>query len=169
MTLKLIVSLLLLSCGSLAVSQRRPAVEPYKITGVKAMLFYDNKGTFSRDVAEPESDRYEVPSILWNTPLEGTSREGAATSMLVTVEVEGEYALAPPRQIELVASYKPINSRRERVVRDLESIKIRESGKYIAGFWLKDVGCSRLQLSARILGQRNQSKTKRIVRFGCGE
>jgi len=169
MTLKLIASLLLLSFASLAVSHNRQAVAPYKITAVKAMLFYDNKGSFSADVAEPESDRYEVPSILWNTPLEGTSREGAATSMLVTVEVEGEYALARPRQIELVASYKPVNSRRERVVREIESIKIRESGKYIAGFWLKDVGCSRLQLSASILGQRNQSKTKRIVRFGCGE
>ncbi|HEY6243904.1 MAG TPA: hypothetical protein VIX17_08165 [Pyrinomonadaceae bacterium] len=169
MTLKLIASLLLLSCGSLAAIPNRQAVAPYKITAVKAMLFYDNKGTFSPEVAEPESDRYEVPSILWNTPLEGSTREGAATSMLVTVEVEGEYALAPPRQIELVASYKPINSRRERVVREIESVKIRESGKYIAGFWLKDVGCSRLQLSVRILGQRNQSKTKRIVRFGCGE
>ena len=167
--LKLIATILMISFGSLAVSQSRPAVAPYKITAVKAMLFYDNKGTFSADVAEPESDRYEVPSILWNTPLEGTSREGAATSMLVTVEVEGEYAVAPPRQIALVASYTPINSRRERVVREIESIKIRESGKSIAGFWLKDVGCSRLQLSARILGQRNQSKTKRIVRFGCGE
>jgi hypothetical protein len=171
MTPKLIVTatLLLITFSSLAAIPIHQAVAPYKITAVKAMLFYDNKATFSRDVAEPESDRYEVPSILWNTPLEGASREGAATSMLVTVEVEGEYALAPPRQIELVASYKPINSRRERVVRDLESIKIREGGKYIAGFWLQDVGCSRLRLSARILGQRNQSKTKRIVRFGCGE
>src|ERR1041385_8572551 len=106
MTLKLIASLLLLSCGSLAAIPNRQAVAPYKITAVKAMLFYDNKGTFSPDVAEPESDRYEVPSILWNTPLEGSTREGAATSMLVTVEVEGEYALARSRQIELVASYR---------------------------------------------------------------
>ena len=88
---KLIATVLLISFGSLAVSQNRQTVAPYKIKAVKAMLFYDNKGTFSRDVAEPESDRYEVPSILWNTPLEGASREGAATSMLVTIEIEGEY------------------------------------------------------------------------------
>ena len=46
MTLKLIASLLLLSCGSLAAIPNRQAVAPYKITAVKAMLFYDNKGTF---------------------------------------------------------------------------------------------------------------------------
>jgi hypothetical protein len=169
MPLRVITTILLVSYSSLVLSQNRQAVAPYKITAMKAMLFYDNTGTFSRDVAEPETDRYEVPSILWNTPMEGSSREGASTSMLVTVEVEGEYAFAPPRQIELVARYLPIDARRERIVRARESIKIRESGKYIAGFWLKDVGCSRLHLSARILGQRNYSRMNRLVRFGCGE
>jgi hypothetical protein len=133
------------------------------------MLFYDNKGTFSSDVAEPETGAFVVPSILWNTPLEGASREGASTSVLVTVEVSGEYAAAPARRIEFTARYKPIDSRRERVVKKFAPIWIRESGKYLAGFWLDEAGCNPVRLSARIVGQKKSSWMRRIIRFGCGE
>jgi hypothetical protein len=133
------------------------------------MLFYDNTGTFSHDVADSETDLFAVPSILWNTPMEGASREGASTSVLVTVEVSGEYAAASTRRIEFTARYRPIDGRRERVVRRFAPIWIRESGKYVAGFWLDEAGCNPVRLTARIVGQKKSSLMKRVIRFGCGE
>lgn len=133
------------------------------------MLFYDNQGTFSRDVAEPESDVFTVPSILWNTPIEGASREGAATSVLVTVEVSGEYVAGVSRKIQLIAKYKSLENERPTVLRLLAPITIRENGKYIAGFWLNNVGCNPVKLAARVVGQKQSSRIDRIIKFGCGE
>jgi hypothetical protein len=132
------------------------------------LLFYNNKGTFSRDVAEPAFENYLVPSILWNTLIEGASREGASTQVLVTVEVSGEYAATRLRQIEFTARYKPIEGRREMFIRRLIPIRIGESGNYIAGFWLDNAGCNTVRLSARIVGQKQPSLTKRFIKFGWG-
>jgi hypothetical protein len=55
------------------------------------------------------------------------------------------------------------------VVRRIVPIRIRENGKYMAGFWLYEAGCHPVRLSARIIGQREASTMKRIIKFGCGE
>ena len=154
-------------CLSLAINahgQRRVGnqVAHYTITSLKAMLFYDNEGTFSEDVALPDSEPFPIPSPLWNTT-------ASSTSVLVTVEVNGEYADAPSRRIEFTAKYQPLDARRVIVVRRLSPIWIRENGKYIAGFWLNDAGCNPVWLSARILGQGKSTTTKKIIKFGCGE
>jgi hypothetical protein len=120
-------------------------------------------------VAEAETEPFVVPSILWNTPMEGASREGASTSVLVTIEVSGEYAAAPPRRIEFTARYRPIDGRRERLVKKFAPIWIRESGKYVAGFWLDEAGCNRVNLSAAQVGLKKTSLMRRVIRFGCGE
>ena len=165
----LLVLLLLLCCTPCLNAQTR--VADYTITSIQAKLFYDNTGTFSRDVSESEAemDRFVVPSILWNTPMEGSAREGASTSVLVTVEVSGEYAAAPLRRIEFTARYAPIDAHRELVVRRFAPIWIREQGKYVAGFWLNEAGCNPVRLSARIVGQKKSSLMRRVIRFGCGE
>src|ERR1044072_3282399 len=99
--MRLLASLLLLLCTSPLIAQTR--VADYTITSIQAKLFYDNTGTFSRGVSEAELEAFVLPSLLWNTPMEGSSREGASTSLLVTVEVSGEYAAAPRRRIEFIA------------------------------------------------------------------
>jgi hypothetical protein len=144
-------------------------VADYTITSMQAKLFYDNTGTFSRDVSEASMDPFVVPSILWNTPMEGSSREGASTSVLVTVEVSGEYEASAHRRIEFTARYRPIDTRKEIVVRRFAPVFIRESGKYVAGFWLNETGCNPVKLTARIVGQRKASLIRRVIRFGCGE
>ena len=146
-----------------------PRVSDYRITSLQAKLFYDNQGTFSGDVAQEDTGPFLVPSILWNTPMEGASRGGASSSMLVTVEVVGEYANAPPRRIEVTAKYRPLAGARVVFFRRSAPIWIRENGKYVSGFWLYNVGCNPVALSARITGQRSSQPFKRVVRFGCGE
>jgi len=57
---------------------------PYKITAIKAMLFYDGKGTFSRDVlAKPDF-------TFWNTIIGEGDADGPSNSTLVLVEVTGK-------------------------------------------------------------------------------
>ena len=166
MRLLLALFLVLLAATPL-ISQTR--VADYTITSMKAMLFYDNKGTFSVDVSEAELEPFVVPSILWNTPMEGSSREGASSSVLVTVEVSGEYAAALTRKIDFTARYKPIEGKKEIIVRKSAPIWIRENGKYVAGFWLNEAGCNPVKLTARITGQKRSSLMRRFIRFGCGE
>jgi hypothetical protein len=167
---RLLSIILILAWAATASAQRASPAPPFTITSVKAMLFYDNKGTFSRDVAEDMSEPQLVPSILWNTPIEGASREGAATSVLVTVEVSGEY-LGPKttRSIEFTAKYKSVETSRQIIVRRVTPIRIGESGIYIAGFWLDEAGCDPVMLKARIIGQKKQSIMLKKIRFGCGE
>lgn len=154
------------SAGTTAQSQ----TPPFKITAMKAMLFYDNNGTFSADVAGEDDGEPFVPSILWNTPMEGSSRVGASSSTLVTVEVTGETEAAPLRKIEFIARYIPLNrSRREIIVTKTASIRMGESDKFVAGFWLNETGCNPVKLSARIVGQRRTARIKKIIKFGCGE
>ena len=54
-------------------------------------------------------------------------------------------------------------------MRRIVPIRIREQGKYIAGFWLNDTGCHPVSLQARIIGQRGASVMKRVISFGFGE
>lgn len=173
MTLLPRLSIVLLALFAISLAgvsaQQQPRVADYKITSLKAMLFYDNKGTFSPDVAQPEGEPFLVPSILWNTPIEGASREGASTQVLVTVGVSGEYFAGSMRKVELTARYKPLEAKREIVVRRVVEIRIGESGNYVAGFWLDQAGCNPVKLSARIVGQRQPSTMRRIIKFGCGE
>ena len=146
-------------------------VTPFKITAMKAMLFYEDKGTFSPDVSEFDTGPPYVPPKLWNTPMQYENR---STSVLVIVEVTGDGGGAAKRKLEFTARYIPWEREsREIVVRKAAPIsipiKIDENDKYNAGFWLYETGCNPVKLTARIIGQREASTVKRVIKFGCGE
>lgn len=163
--------LLLTALSATAVIKAQGQPPPFKITALKAMLFYDNTGAFSADVAAEDDGVFFVPSILWNTTIPGGIRPGSTSSTLVTVEVTGETQYQPlPRKIVLTARYIPLNrTRRETVIIRTTSIYVGEGGKFVAGFWLDETGCNPVRLSARIVGQRGPSRLKKIIKFGCGE
>lgn len=162
----LLLPLALVVCGATTTQGQTP---PCRITAMKAMLFYDNNGTFSADVAGEDDGVFVVPSILWNTPIEGASRVGASTSLLATVEVTGESQYATSRKIVFTASYVPLNQTRRTVITKTAPIRIGEGGKLIAGFWLAETGCNPVKLSARIVGQKGSSQMRKVIKFGCGE
>ncbi len=93
---------LLILTANLEVRAVRPvsSAPPYKISAIKALLFYDGKGTFSRDVlAKPEF-------TFWNTIIGEGDAEGPSNSTLVLVEVTGKPDSDEPlRKIEFTASY----------------------------------------------------------------
>jgi hypothetical protein len=162
---------LILSATTLGSSHRASA---FKIVTMKAMLFYEDKGTFSEDVTDEDNGNYYPPK-LWNTPIHYENR---SSSVLVTVAVTGDPDAQPERKLELIARYVPLGQgtregTREIVVRKIVSIsiptKLKEKDSFHAGFWLYDTGCDPVRLRARIIGPRETSTMKRVIKFDCGE
>lgn len=161
-TKPLLIGLLIFPAGMKAIAVRPASPPPpYKISAIKAMLFYDGKGTFSRDVlAKPDF-------TFWNTVIGEGDAEGASNSTLVMVEISGNPSpneASPPRKIEFtaVASGKVTLKR-------ASDIGLFTDGKFYAGFWLYDTGCQPIKISARIIGQTQPSSMSKTIPFKCGE
>lgn len=137
-------------------------VPPYKITMVKAMLFYDKKGTFSRDIfVKPDF-------VLFNTVAGEGDAESASTATLVLVEVTGRLPKEenpPNRKVELTAT-----AAGKIILKRATYIGLYEGDtKFFAAFWLYDTGCERIKLTARIIGQTQISTVTKTIPFECGE
>src|SRR5437764_14829407 len=137
------------------------ATPPFKITAIKAMLFFDEKGTFSDDL-------FTQPNLaLWNTIIGEGSAGSPSNSTLVLVEVSGLYnpnEAAPNRKVEFTAT-----AAKKIALKRLDDIHIGKDGKYYAAFWLYDTGCESVKLSARIVGQSQPSIMTKTIPFKCGE
>src|SRR5437773_6790342 len=96
-----LASLILLVAIAVAVRSQTQKVPPFKVASIKAMLFYEDKGTFSKDVlADPNF-------ALWNAIMGGGSAEGNSWSTLVLVKFASkEEAYNRTRKIEFTATYK---------------------------------------------------------------
>ena len=137
---------------------------PYKITTVKALLFYEGTGTFSRDVlAKPDF-------AFWNTIIGEGDAEGPSNSTLVLVEVTGSASSngpSPSRKVAFtaIAAGKVLLKRTADIHLDLS----RDSGKFYAAFWLYDTGCNPVKVTATIAGQARPSSMTKTIPFACGE
>ncbi|MFY9622431.1 MAG: hypothetical protein WAQ99_21620 [Pyrinomonadaceae bacterium] len=136
-----------------------------RLANMQAMLFFENTGKFSPDVFTNQVN-------LWNTPIEGASREGASESTLVVVEIkaEGEGLLPGNRKVELTARYRIADKSghgKPAFFRKTMTINIGSDYKFFAAFWLYETGCHPVELTARIVGQRGSLRKK--INFGCGE
>lgn len=155
-----------LSANSYAQSGDVPSrPQTLRIANMQAMLFFENTGKFSPDVFANQVN-------LWNTPIEGSSREGASESMLVIVEVRaaGEGFVPQKRKVQLTARYRIADrsdSGTPAFFNKTMKINIGSNEKFFAAFWLYDTGCYPVELTARIVGQRGG--LRKTVKFGCGE
>lgn len=142
---------------------RRP--QTLRLANMKAMLFFENSGKFSPDVFTNQVN-------LWNTPIEGASREGASESMLVVLEIrsEGERWLPRNRRVQLTARYRIADqsgSGKPAFFSKTIKIHIGSDDKFFAAFWLYETGCHPVELTARIVGQRGS--LRKTVNLRCGE
>lgn len=140
------------------------APESPRLAEMRAMLFYETNGKFSADVFTDKVN-------LWNTVIEGASREGASESMLVVVEINGESDFRTrPKRVELAARYR-IADRSGRGIpaffKKSLRINIGSDNKFFAAFWLYQTGCHPVELTAHIVGQN--ARLKRTINLGCGE
>lgn len=136
-----------------------------RLTTMRAMLFYENTGKLSADV-------FTNPVNLWNTTIEGASREGASESMLVTVEVLAEEPGWYPegRKLQLIARYRIVDvsgHRRPAYFNKTMNINIGTEQKFFGGFWLYETGCHPVELAARIVGQKRW--LRKTINLRCGE
>lgn len=149
------------SLSSWLVVRGAGAPPPYRITAIKAMLFYDGTGTFSRDVlAKPDFS-------FWNTIIGEGDAESPSNSTLVLIEVGGNPSpneAAPSRKVEFTAA-----TPRGVLLKRASHIGLFANGKYYSAFWLYDTGCQPIKITARILGQANASTMTRSIPFSCGE
>ena len=142
---------------------RRP--QTLRLANMQAMLFFENTGKFSHDVFTNQVN-------LWNTTIEGASREGASESMLVVVEIrsEGEGWLPRNRKVQLTARYRIADRSghgKPAFFSKTMTINIGSDYKFFAAFWLYETGCHPVELTARIVGQKGSLRKK--INFGCGE
>lgn len=136
-----------------------------RLTGIRANLFYETSGTFSPDV-------FTHPVNLWNTMIEGASREGASESMLVVVEVkaEGPGWVPTGRRVQLTARYRIADASgygKPAFFNKTMRINIGSADKFFAGFWLYETGCHPVKLTARIVGQKHS--LRKTINLRCGE
>jgi len=138
------------------------------ITAMRANLFYENSGTFSKDVFTNEVN-------LWNTTIEGASREGASESMLVVVEIKMEPGAWTPslremKSVQLTARYRIADRSgygKPAYFNKTLRINIGSDDKFFAGFWLYETGCHPVHLTARIIGQKHL--VRKTINLRCGE
>jgi hypothetical protein len=142
---------------------RRP--QELRLASMTAKLFYETSGTFSQDVFTGQVN-------LWNTPIEGASREGASESMLVTIEIkaEGEGWVPTGRKVQLIARYRiaDVSGRgKPAFFSRTMNINIGSNNNFFAGFWLYETGCHPVDLTARIVGQKQ--RVRKTINLRCGE
>jgi hypothetical protein len=137
------------------IGAQRP-VPPFRITALKAMLFYGQTGKFSPDLFGPSAP------TLQNV----TTGEGQSTATLVVVEVTGEPdRYDPTRKMTLTATAE----RRVILTRTVQLGRPGDDGKFYAAFWLYDTGCMPVVLNARLLGQTQKSALLKTLNFSCGD
>jgi hypothetical protein len=159
----LAIALCLVLAALTGKAQSRRTEKP-RLAGMRAMLFYETNGKFSPDIFTNQVN-------LWNTVIEGTSREGASESMLVILEVAGDLDLVPEgKTVELTARYRIENKSGRGIpafFRKSMRINLGTDHKFFAGFWLYQTGCHPVELTARILGQKE--RIHKTINLRCGE
>lgn len=157
MRLTLITIFLLLLTNVAVFSQTKTP----KITAIRAQLFYDAQGTFSKDILSDKD------FVLWNTVIGEGSAGAPSTSTFVTVEVSGENVPVGSAKIEITALGKNNRAIQKRLI-DVELYD--ERTKFFAPLWLYNTGCEEIKISARLIGKGLPATavTKKIA-FSCGE
>ena len=153
---------LIVSFAKLEAVGQRTSSPPYKITAIKALLFYDGTATFYRDVlAKPDF-------TLWNTIIGEGDAEGPSNSTLILVEVTGKPSPNEPARSRRVA-FTAIAAGEVLLKRTTHIGLFGDGDKFYAAFWLYDTGCGPIKVSARIIGQAQPSSVSRTIPFACGE
>lgn len=132
-----------------------------KISAIRAQLFYDASGTFSKDLLTMKD------LALWNTIIGEGSAGGASTSTFVIVEITGNNLAVGSTKVEITATGDKNRLIQKRLI-DVDIYD--ERTKFFAPFWLYNTGCEEIKISARLIG-KSAPKTvvTKTIPFACGE
>jgi hypothetical protein len=148
-------------------AQQNKSHVPYAIDSIKAFLYYETQGTFSKEITNDFT--------LWNTVIGEGSAEYLSNSTFVKVKItrmfkEGEFN----RKIRFTATLDG-----KVVLKQLSDFYLHDDRyTWYAGFWIYDTGCGQLKLTAEIIeektvqgkvSQKIEAKRERTIPFNCGE
>jgi hypothetical protein len=152
------VPVLALAAAGASYARQAPPPPAYRLS-LRAMLFYTDKGTFSRDLIARPMD-------LFNTVIGEGGAGGSSNATLVVADVRGEGgSYVPDRKVQLTVT----ENGRTTFQRAEETSVLNADGHTYVGFWLYDTGCRRIRLSARIQGQQPSTPVTATIPFACGE
>ncbi len=158
MKIKLLLTVLLFLSGVNSFAQTKIAP---KITAIRAQLFYDSEGTFSKDILSAKN------FALWNTIIGEGSAEAASTSTFVTVEISGRNLPVGAAKVQITAT----GNKNRLIQKKLIDVDIYdERTKFFAPFWLYDTGCEKIKITAQLLGKGvSVAPVTKTIPFACGE
>lgn len=133
----------------------------YKITAVRAQLFYETLNKFSPDVLSTKK------FALWNVFIGEGSAEGPASNVLITVQISGEpgsYAKGK-RKVALTATA----GKKTLLARTAEIGILGKGGTIQVPFWLYNIGNQPVRLKATLLGQGAPQTVVKTIPFAGGE
>jgi hypothetical protein len=132
-----------------------------KIGAIRAQLFYEETGKFSKDILSDKD------LSLWNTIIGEGGAGGASNFTLVTVEVQGKDVPVGAVKIQVVAR----DSTRKIIALNTAVVTLYDAKtSFNAPLFLYNTGCDEIEISASLLGKgisKNAVKTK--IPFACGE
>ena len=136
------------------------AAPEYRISDLRAQLFFSDRGTFSDDLLKRKNLE------LWNTIIGEGGAGGPSSATLVVVEVSGAPGSYPDsRRVELA-----VRTARREIFRRQSSLGVLgPDGHVYAAFWLYDTGCEELRVSTALLGQAEPTRRVATIPFHCGE
>lgn len=136
------------------------AAAEYRISDLRAQLFFSDRGTFSDDLLKRKN------LALWNTIIGEGDAGGPSSATLVVVEVSGPPGSYPDgRRVELA-----VRTARKEILRRQSSLGVLgPDGHAYAAFWLYDTGCEPLRISTALLGQVEPTRRVATIPFHCGE
>ncbi len=143
---------------ALAVPEAAVVGSPLEVRAIEVRLFRHHTGSLSEPLTGKE--------VLWNTIIGEGSAGEPSSSLLVDVVVAG----APGSYeeswlVELVvkdAKSGTVLSKQRKSVGVLSS-----TGVYHTGFWLPEIGCKPLSVTARVKGGSSSKEVS--IPFACGE
>ena len=136
------------------------AAPEYRISDLRAQLFFSDRGTFSDDLLKRKG------LALWNTIIGAGDAGGPSSATLVVVEVSGAPGSYPDgRRVELA-----VRTAQKEIFRRQSSLGVLGSdGHVYVAFWLYDTGCEELRVSTALLGQAEPTRRVATIPFHCGE
>ncbi len=131
------------------------------VSAIRAQLFYEETGTFSRDILSGE------PFELWNAIIGEGAAEHASNHTLVTVEVSGRDVAFDEAAVEIIVR----DSNDRLIAAQTSEVSIYDEAEtFIAPVLLFDTGCEPLTVSARLVGDvAESSEMSAEIPFACGE
>lgn len=142
-------------------AQAQQAKGPTRVFAIRAQLFYENTGKFSKDIlSDPEFS-------LWNTGAGEGSAEGPSNATLITVEVIGNDSSPDNLKLEMTATGKGGRVIQKKL---FDVFIYREIYKFYGSMWVADTPCEPVKISARLIGKGAPGGALiKTIPFACGE